>query len=227
MNIPLLNAPSIPTLIPLNEKGFLEVGFAPLYNPGIVVCDKNQANPQDLPIACKGVLIAVDSQKRDVYVGNGGISEKKQKDETEPRANLSWNEYSRLCRVLHKDDTIYKKMPDWDKAILIFDWENDIKLDKSKKESFRKSKIRIENAIDKIIRDEISDLKKILIYKIYNSENWNLKNYRNEVPTSLKSIANNSRSRNSLSPNSKRCRYYVAIVMKLMQEIVKGNIVVP
>lgn len=222
MNIPLLNAPSIPILLPLNEKGLLGVSFAPLYNPGILVCDKgeDQSNPQDLPIACKGVLIAVDTTKRYVYVGDGGIKQIKQagKKKKTPKSNLSGNEYSRLYRVLYKDKTIYKKMPGWSKAILIFDWENDIKLDENKKEIFKNLETRIDDEINKIIKKEIADLKKTLIFKINESKKWNLKNDPRYVHSDLKNLT---------FANSERCRYYVAIVMELMEEIVNGNIAIP
>lgn len=227
MNIPLLYAPSIPMLLPLEEKGFLEVGFKPLYNPNILVCDSDESKTGDLPIACKGVLIAFDATKRDVYVGHAGIKPINQDGQKKQKSNLSGNEYSRLYRVLYEDDTIRTKIPDWDRAILMFDWENDIKVEEDKKKSFRTLKTRIDDEINRIIKDEVFSLKKILLYEINNSNNWHLKNNRNEVPNSLKGMVNNPRRKNMLSPNSERCKYYITIVMKLMEEIANGNIKIP
>lgn len=211
MRIPLLNEMGIPFFQPIEEKGFLEVGFKPIYNPGILVCDKNEANPQDLPIACKGVLILVDTPKSHIYVGEGGVGGEK--------SLLSGNIPSRFRRVWYGDANTDDKIPGWDRAILLFDWENDIKVDRDKKAFLlqvddeasseesdeEKAAIRVESKIDELMKEEVRDLRRMLLFELNNLNNFHLTN----------STAQNSDPKF----NSRRYDYYVAVIKELLRII--------
>lgn len=225
MNIPLVHEINIPSFIKMEHDGFLEVNFKPIYNPGILVCHMQESNPQDLPIACQGIHILFNTSENLVFVGTGG-TEKEIHDE-EAKANLCANQYSRLYNLIYKHDDDPDKNPKWQKAILIFDWENDIKLDKSKKKLFRNLNTRIDNEINKIMREEISDLKKILLSKINSLQNWHLENNPSDVPSDLKNLTGEPEGENAPFLDSERCNYYVTIIMQLIGEIENETIEFP
>ena len=216
MNIPLLHELNIPFFHPIEEKGFLAVGFKPFYNPGILVCDRDESDPTDLPIACKGVLIRVDTENNHVFVGEGGIEGRV--------ALLSGNTPSRLRRVWYKDENVNKYIPGWTKAILLFDWENDIKTDKdlkeflitineeisseeNKEEAEKKAAQRVESKIDELMKKEIKDLIELLLFEISNLENFHLTN----TPVGKTYSAPKS--------SSQRHEDYVAVVKEILRLI--------
>ena len=218
MNTPLVSEINVPSFIGMEHEGFLEVNFKPLYTPGILVCDRGKAYENALPIACKGVLVLLDTDKRDVYVSYSGFSG--------IESSFCGNENSWLHRVMYKgpkaDKTINTYIPDWDKAILMFDWENDIKVDKgeyAKKLDKRNNPTRIDKRIDEIIDCEVANLRKILLFEINNSSNWHLTNKSSDVPNDLKKLTGDSKDKNKLNPDSVKCRYYVTMVMELMEKI--------
>ena len=226
MSIPLVNEINIPSFIGVEHEGFLEVNFKPLYTPGILVCGRDKLDESALPIACKGVLVLLDTDKRHVYVSYSGFSGEE--------SSFCGNENSWLRRVAYEgpkaDKTIKKYIPGWDKAILMFDWENDIKVDKEeyvKKLDKRNNPTRIDKRIDEVIDCEVANLRRIILFEINNSSNWHLTNESSQVPNDLKGLTGDSKGKNKLNPDSVRCRYYVTMVMELMEKIEKLKIEFP
>ena len=162
MNFPLLQE--------LQHKGFHELCFKPLYHPGVLICDRSESNPSSMPEAAKGVFALVDTQKTQegsffVFVGQSGV--------TGEKATLCGNNDSRINRLWHKDSP---GMPDdiseWDKAILIFDWEEDIKA-RAEEEGSAHNK---DDLLDDVMRNEVLHLEKLLRAEVENSADMDLTN---------------------------------------------------
>lgn len=198
-----MNIPSL--LNPLTQQGFYELEFKPLYNPKVWVCDRHESDPSSMPLAGKGVYVLMDTQmtKDDsffVFVGQSGV--------TGERATLCGNNDSRINRLWHKDSP---NMPDdiseWDKAILIFDWDKDIKASAEEEGSAHNK----DNLLNDVMRNEVLHLEKLLRAEVSNSSNLNL--------------TSSGAGENYFMPNpdSRRYEYYVDVVMQLLLILTSQN----
>lgn len=95
------------------------------YNPRVLICDRGRSNPSNMPEAKRGIYLPMITQKNNdgkffIFVGFGGVTGKK--------ATLCGNEDSRLKRVWERrvSPRMPKKISNWNKAILICDWVDDI-----------------------------------------------------------------------------------------------------
>jgi len=220
MNIPSLRGIGIPFFYPIEEKGFLEAGLRPLYNPGILVCHREKSDPQDLPIALKGLYILIDTAKKLLFIGEGGIDGRK--------AILCGNIPSRFRRVWYGDGTITDNIPDWDRAILFFDWEDDISADenikailaqiteemsskvKNEEEDERKVAERLNSKINELMIDEIEEFRKLLFSKLNELGGFRLTNMPEQEFSGT-------------DLNSQRYECYVVAIIEILQIITEWS----
>ena len=191
-----MNNPSL--LNPLPQQGFYELEFTPLFDPNVLIFDKDEARPSKLRDDSKGIFVIVDTQQRDggfyVYVGQSGV----------------WGDtytfFDRLIRIYGKDGGLPDKINDsWDKAILLFDWKKDIEKTPAKKggNSARRTEL-----IDQVMDNEVLYLEKFLHDKLKESKDLKL-NVLGE-PTASFFMPN---------PDLSRYDYYVGVVKELLQII--------
>lgn len=147
--------------------GIAEFVFTPFYNPTVVVYDKANAKSQgvakfekiDKDVYSKGVYILVDTKskqgKNDVAVGISGVDGNKQ---------------ILLNRIKHHMSTSGKNgnIPNWDKVIMICDWENDISNQAIMIGSITNK--RIDQKIKNTMRREVHLLEKMLHFKLMEFE---------------------------------------------------------
>lgn len=193
MNIPLLYA--------LNEPGFYELMFKPYYNPKVLICDRHESNPSSMPVAGKGVYVLADTQRGEddsffVFVGQSGV--------TGEKATLCGSPDSRINRVWRKEwpgrpDVI----ADWDKAILIFDWEDDLRAGAERRGSMNNE----EELLSDVMRNEVLHLEKLLRDEVEISANLNLANEAKNEDYFM------------LNPDSRRYDYYLGLAMLLIRMI--------
>ena len=189
MNIPLLH--------PLNEPGFYELRFKPLYNPNVLICDRHGSDPNNMPTATKGVYVLVDTQiteddRFSVFVGQSGIV-------PEGKATLD----SRISRVCYKEPGMPDGIADWDKAILIFDWEDDLKA----RAEQRGTAPNKDTLLSGVMRNEVLHLEKILRAEIEECRYLDLTN------------ASGKENYFMLNPDSRRYDYYLDVVMLLIRMV--------
>lgn len=198
-----MNIPSL--LNPLPQEGFYELEFKPLYNPKVWVCDRHESDPSSMPLAGKGVYVLMDTQmtKDDsffVFVGQSGV--------TGEKATLCGNTNSRINRVWRKDSPgMPDDIADWDKAILIFDWEDDLEENAETNEKQRGTAPNKDETLKDVMYNEVLHLEKILREEIEKYKNLNLTN------------APGKDNYYMLNPDSRRYDYYLDLVMLLIRMI--------
>lgn len=193
MNIPLLHA--------RNEPGFYELRFKPLYRPNVLICDRHGSDTNNMPIAGKGVYVLVDTQitaddRFSVFVGQSGV--------TGEKATLCGKTDSRINRLWHQESPgMPEGIADWDKAILIFDWEDDLE---ARAES-RGTAPNKDTLLSDVMRNEVLHLERILRAEIDKYANLYLTN------------ASGKENYFMLNPDSRRYDYYLGLVVLLMQMV--------
>ena len=160
----------------------------------------------NLFFAGKGVFAVVDSKSSEsegfpVFVGSAGV--------TGEKATLCGDEYSRIYRVIYGDDTINEKIPNWNKAILIFDWENDIEDCLLVKQMGNFADQEKKKLIDAVMDSEVPQFEKFLYHQLMQVAKDMHLDVRNETKAdvSLPKFA------------LRRFEYYVGIVKDLLQII--------
>ena len=209
MNIPSEDELDFPSFRPLKESGFYESRFIPLYNPNVpnvVICDRDESDKGNLLFAGKGVFAVVDSQSSEsegfpVFVGSAGV--------TGEKATLCGDEFSRMYRVIYGDDTINQKIPNWDKAILIFDWENGIEDWLEVKQMGNFADQEKKKLIDAVMDSEVLLFEKFLYHQLMQvAKNMDL------------NMLNDSKPKVDLPEiDLQKFEYYVGIVKDLLQII--------
>ena len=195
---------SIPSLLnPLTQQGFYELEFNPLYNPKVWVCERHEADPGNMPEAGKGVYVLMDTQGTEdgsffVFVGQSGV--------TGEKATLCGNANSRINRLWYKDSPgMPDDIADWDKAILIFDWESDIEIRAEENGSaYNKDEL-----MNDVMYNEVLHLEKLLRAEVNNSANLNL------------TSAGAGENYFMPNPDSERYKYYVAVAMETLRMIIE------
>ena len=192
---------TIPLLHELQYPGFHELNFTPLYNPGLLVCHRSEVDSQNLPVAKKGIFVPVVTHKKgyayDIYIGCSGFD-----SETHPLVN-------RLHRVCNPDIGL-KIAGKWDKAVLLFDWQDDIEACAKQKGPY-------------------NDLKKFnWVNEIMDNEAYYLKGYfADKFRKDMKlKVDGGQRTKSFFLPNPDVQRYecYFGLVKELVQMIIDGKI---
>ena len=203
MNIPLLHE--------LQHEGFHQLWFTPPYDPLILVLDKESSKGvgsvklekmgNDEPK--KGVFVLVEPlietskskqppTKYNIYVGYAGV----EKDQTLYR------------RIQHlRSDPNINDIDNWEKAILICNWENDIISEKEGNFPERHP------LISEVIHNEAVHLSIILHKRLEKEKNpkWNI-------------VGRKPDSYYMPNPDSLRYQYYVVAVMQLLRKLTEDNI---
>lgn len=208
MKIPLFNGP--------NEVGFEELDCDSCCDPSVLIYNRQKQGTSRrkwgssrLHKALKGIYILLRTETEDdsfcVFVGHGGVRGKK--------ANLFSGGYARLYRVLYKDKGMPDAISKWDKAILISDWEEDIKARAEQSGDYDRK--TIERLVDEVMNSEVIYLKALLRSKLHA---------HNDLHLTSKSIGKNYFMPN---PDLRRYKCYVAIAIELVEKIINGNIKIP
>ena len=192
---------NIPLFYERLENGFYKLRFTPLYNPNVLLCDRHESLPGSMPEAGKGVFVLVDTKRTEedsffVFVGSSGV--------TGEKATLCGKPNSRFNRVWHKESPgIPDDISEWDKAILIYDWEVDIET-RAEQEGSAHNK---EDLLIDVMYNEVLHLEKLLRAEVDNWPDLDL--------------TNASAGENYFMPNpdSLRYDYYVDAVMRLLRMI--------
>lgn len=199
-----MSAFSIIDEIPL-EQGFTKLGFVPFYAPTVLIFDKKDAQNigskklgSDEPK--KGVYVIVETDpswgRYNVTVGLGGVGGEKQ---------------TLLNRVKYHDYSPPSVMEDWNKAILICDWEKDIRnrafnYNSASKENQKKK-------IDEAMASEVHLIEKMLHEELmeFNEDLGSLRVHRNQSSNFTHYMPN---------PDNERYDYYIRVVMEALRKIV-------
>lgn len=188
--------------------GIAEFVFTPFYNPTVVVYDKANAKSQgvakfekiDKDVYSKGVYILVDTKsnqgKNDVAVGISGVDGNKQ---------ILLNRIKHHMSTSNKNDNI----PNWDKVIMICDWENDI---------FNRAIMigsithkRIDQKIRKTMRREVHLLEKMLHFKLMEFEDNGSLNVKGNRHKGFNYCMGN--------PDLMRYDYYISILLECLKNL--------
>ena len=227
---------SIPLLPEQDAPGFYELSFKSLYDSDVLSCRKKQIGAsllqvefhllidQDFSVAptvlvcdrktvkqrgneglaCNGVYVLVDTNKNkkgkyDVAVGRHEITEG-------DKEHLTLIE--RIGKLVEVTEPY--KIKNWNKAILICDWERDIK-DRSANKS--KPKADVNEKISKVFNDEIFHLANFFHDELNKSKALNL------------NVHGTHRDSYYLpNPDLLRYDYYVGVVKKLLSMIIANEI---
>ena len=187
------------------EQGFTKLKFVPFYDPTVLIFDKKDAqNIGSRKLGGnepkKGIYVIVETDpswgRYNVTVGLGGVDGEKQ---------------TLLNRVKHHDYSPPSVMEDWNKAILICDWEKDIR-----NRAFNYNSASKENQKKKI--DEAMTSEVHLIEKMLHEELMEF----NEDFGSLRVLRNQSSNFTHYMPNpdNERYDYYIRVVMEALRCIV-------
>lgn len=199
-----MSAFSINGEIPL-PPGFSRMAVVPFFDPVVMIFDKKEAGGiSSIKLGVnepkKGVYVIVETEpswgRYNVTVGLGGVDGEKQ---------------TLLNRVKYHDYRPPSVMKDWDKAILISDWEDDIR---NRAKEFGDVKQKSQNKkITEAMRSEVH-----LIEKMLHAELMKF----NEGLGSLRVLRNHSSNFTHFMPNpdNERYNYYVRIVMEALRELV-------
>ena len=211
MNIPSEGELDFPSFRPLKEIGFYESRFIPLLNPdvpNVIVYNKDVTESSSLHAAGKGVYVIVDTKNKDskgrffVFIGSGGA--------TGEKATLSGNYDSRLNRLWRNAvPGIPKEITEWDKAILIFDWENSIENWLSVKQTGNFADQEKRKLIDAVMDSEVSQFEKFLYHQLEHDAQYMSLNVLNETKPEI----------NLPEIDLPRFEYYADIVKDLLQII--------
>ena len=186
-------------------RGFTRLEFPPFYDPVVVIFDKKDAgNIASKKLGVnepkKGVYVIVETEpswgRYNVTVGLGGVDGEKQ---------------TLLRRVKHHDYNPPSVMEDWNKAILICDWEDDIRnrafnYNSASKENQKKK-------IDEAMASEVHLIEKMLHEELmgFNEDLGSLRVHRNQSSNFTHYMPN---------PDNERYDYYIRVVMEALRKIV-------
>ena len=200
---------SIQSIWELYEKGFFKIELDSFYNPNVLLYQRQEEEGiqqafLDSRNGNKGVLILVVSEKNtngclNVQLKHGGVSGK---DTIFDRLNTVWRQEEKLI----------KEMANWDKAILIFDWEKDIGKSLQDAENFGEESTK--DLIDVALNSEVYVLKKFLQDELYQAaEELNLE------------VDDRGMKRPEISNiDLPRYSYYLEVVKELLRMIAKDYI---
>lgn len=193
-------------------SGFTKLEFAPFYNPTVLIFDNKEAGGigstklgGDEPK--KGVYVIVETEptrgRYNVTVGLGGVDGN--------RGTAKGDQQTLLKRVKYHDYSPPSVMEDWDKAILICDWEDDIR-----NRAIEFGSVAQQTQGKKIIEAMKSEV--TLIEKMLHAE-------LNQFTGSLGSLRvhrNKSKRFNYFmaNPDNERYEYYIGIAMEALRQIV-------
>ena len=193
-----MNNPSL--LTPLPQQGFYEFNFTTLYNPGILVCERSKLDPQNLPDAKKGIFIPVVTQKADynfdIYIGCSGLE-----SDEHPLVN-------RLHRVCNRDCGL-QIAGKWDKAVLLFDWQDDIE-----------DCVQFKKGFD--LQEKLTFVNGIMDNEAYYLKTEFANRFRKDL--NLKVDGQQIRSFVLFRPDFSRYEYYFIVVSELVRMIIDGKI---
>ena len=183
----------------------LEIGFASRYEPKVLVFDYQGSQPSKTVPDSKGVYILVGTTKTGINalkirIGRGGVI---------GAATL----YDRLCIVCDKnrDQPTYKF--NWQKAILFYNWNVDIKKWLKNLGSFHQDDK--DKLVDSIMDSEVFLFEKYLFHELHKTaRNFNL---NVKISPSKAKVSLNT-------PDKDRFDEYLKMVAKLLQEINAGNL---
>lgn len=194
------------------ESGFIRLKFAPFYNPTVLIYDRCEAENigseklgENEPK--KGVYVLAETTSRyskyNVTVGLSGVDRK--------RGTAKDEQQSLLRRVKHHASNPPSFMKGWDKAILICDWENDIR---NRAMEFGHVTQKNQNAkIDEAMKSEVHLIEKMLHTELmkFNEKSGSLKVHRNADPKRFQYYMP--------TPDNERYQYYIKIVLEALREI--------
>lgn len=199
---------SIESIWELYENGFFKVELDSFYNPNILLYKRQEDAIEqaflDTRNGDRGVFILVVSKKNangnfNVQVNHGGVLGK---------ATI----FDRLNTVLRQEERLIDAMIDWDKAILIFDWEKDI--DKSMRDTEKFGEEGKRELIDVALKSEVYKLQKFLQDELHQAaEELNLE------------VNDRGMKKPEISDSDlPRYNYYLQVVIELLRMIAKGYI---
>ena len=193
--------------------GFTKLEFLPFYNPTVLVFDSDSAGGigsiklgADEPK--KGVYVIVESEpswgRYNVSVGLGGVDKN--------RGTPEGKQQTLFKRVKYHDYRPPSMMKEWDKAILICDWEGDIR--NRAKEFGSVSEKKRREKIEEAMKSEVHLLEKMLHEKLmeFNEEFGSLRVHRNADPKRFSSFMPN--------PDNERYEYYIGVVMEAVRKFI-------
>lgn len=200
---------SIQSIWKLHEKGFFKVELDSFYNPNVLLYQRQEEEPiqqafLDSRSGDKGVFVIVDSEKNDngnlnVQLRHGGVSGKD-------------TIFDRLNTVLRQEERLIEEMANWDKAILIFDWEEDIGKSLQDAEKFNEEGTK--KLIDAALNSEVYVLKKFLQHELHQAAD----------ELNLEVLDRGISSPEISSTDLPRYGYYLEVVNELLRMIGKGYI---
>jgi len=200
---------SIESIWELYEKGFFKVELDSFYNPDVLLYQKQEEEGiqqafLDSRNGDRGVFVLVVSDKNtngyfNIQVGHGGV---RGKATIFDRLNTLWRQGERLS----------EEIANWDKAILIFDWEKDISKSMRDAEKFGEEGTR--ELIDVALNSEVHKLEKFLQYELYQAaEELNLE------------VDDRGMQKPEISTTDLlRYNYYLEVVTELLRMIAKKYI---
>ena len=190
--------------------GFLELSFKPLYDPTVLILDikaLEDVTPRTLGSAepKKGVYVLVDTKpdRRGMYnvsVGHGGVNKRKNTEEGQQQTL-----YGSIKNL--KSRPIPKEMKDWNKAILICDWQDDIEKRSTGNGSYQGKN----DLIIQVMKQEVNHLSKFLHNELKKSKDLPLKVHSRRKTTYFMP-----------NPDLRRYDYHVDVVKKMLQMIIDG-----
>lgn len=193
-------------------RGFTRLEFPPFYDPVVVDFDRKEAGGigsiklgDDEPK--KGVYAIVETEptrgRHNVTVGLGGVDGDQQ---------------TLLERVKYHDYNPPSVMEGWDKAILICDWEKDIRNSAIKFGSVAQK--TQDNKIIEAMKSEVHLLEKMLHAELmqFTGSFGSLNVHRNKSKRFNYFMAN---------PDNERYEYYIGIAMGALREVVANYDVPP
>ena len=200
-------------LVP-GAPGIYELKFKPFFNQNVIVLDWQETAGKFSPKLAdhepkKGVFVLVeppkvDTKKYGIYVGYAGVDKREDTPEGEQQTLYGRIEY------LSGDMMNLTKIESWDKAILLCDWDEDIRKGTAKSKNSNHRAKRNKAIIDEFMKKEVNHVSKILYkgLKDASNPNWNV-------------LAEDKENYYLPNPDSRRYDYYVGVIIELLQMIAK------
>lgn len=199
-----------------SAKGYTVLEFVPFYNPTILILDREETKgigrvrmgPDSADSYLKGVYILAESDptrgRYNVSVGLGGVDGK--------RGTVKGGQQTLLERVKYHASSPPSDVEEWDKAILICDWEDDIRNRAIKFGSVVQT--TQDRKITEAMRSEVHLLEKMLhaeLTKFTGKTSGSLNLHRNKSKRFNYFMAN---------PDNERYEYYIGIAMEAFRQVV-------
>lgn len=185
-----------------NAVGFYEVKLVSDYSPNVLIYERQAEPPIKLDPDSKGVYILMNTKKSKrgiiyVYIGFGGVSGK---------GSL----FNRLDALWRNSDRLPPDISDWDKAILIYSWKDDIDVWLERVVNVEKGEVRVKLS-EAVMESEVFYLEKFLFHRLKNSPG-NL---------NLRMVGKDKAHFNIPDTDSERYEDYLDMVEELIQQISK------